>query len=202
MNKLEFTNNWFEATAKPIWDQLIPNINPRKILEIGSFEGASTCYLIQKLSNEPLEIHCVDTWEGGEEHQSGQSCEYDMVGVEKLFHKNIDVVKNKNVDLYLHKGFSDVEMSKLVSGNYINYFDFVYIDGSHAASDVLCDAVLGFRLLKIGGVMVFDDYIWHTQSKDLHQSPKLAIDSFVNLYWTKLEITTTPCQLIVQKISN
>jgi predicted O-methyltransferase YrrM len=200
--ELNFSNNWFDATAKPIWDQIIPNLKPKKILEVGSFEGASTCYLIEKLSNQPIEIHCIDTWEGGIEHQSGGSCEYDMSKVKQTFDQNISIVKTNNVDLQLHCGFSDMEMSKLLSNGYKDYFDFVYIDGSHQAPDVLCDAVLGFRLLNVGGVMAFDDYIWHGKNKDLYQCPKPAIDSFVNLYWPKLEITTSPCQLIIQKISN
>jgi hypothetical protein len=35
----EFTNNWFENTAKGVWDSLIPQINPHRILEVGSYEG-------------------------------------------------------------------------------------------------------------------------------------------------------------------
>ena len=65
----DFTNNWFEDSAKGVWDSLIPQINPTRILEIGSYEGASTCFLIEKLAaSKEIEIHCVDTWEGGVEH--------------------------------------------------------------------------------------------------------------------------------------
>lgn len=42
----------------------------------------------------------------------------------------------------------------------VNAFDFYYVDGSHVAPDVMADAVLGWRLLKPGGIMVFDDYEW------------------------------------------
>jgi predicted O-methyltransferase YrrM len=202
LSNLNFTNTWFDTTAKPVWEEMIPNLNPKKILEVGSFEGASTCYLINKLSHQSIEIHCIDTWEGGIEHQVGSNCEYNMNEVKERFDNNILLVTNNNVDLHIHRGFSDVEMCKLLANDYQDYFDFVYIDGSHQASDVLCDAVLGFRLLNIGGAMVFDDYIWHSFGKDLYQCPKPAIDSFVNLYWPKLEITTTPCQLIIQKIRN
>ena len=66
-----FTNNWFEITAKSTWDQLIPQLNPRRILEIGSYEWAAICYLIDHLASTEatLEIHSVDSWEGGSEHQ-------------------------------------------------------------------------------------------------------------------------------------
>lgn len=39
-------------------------------------------------------------------------------------------------------------------------FDLVYIDGSHLRLDVLSDASMAWRLLREGGVMVFDDYEW------------------------------------------
>ena len=48
LDDLEFTNNWFGRNAEKIWDQLLPQIKPTKILEIGSYEGRSTCYLIEK----------------------------------------------------------------------------------------------------------------------------------------------------------
>ena len=63
MENFEFTNNWFKDAAKFQWDRLIPNLKPSKILEIGSYEGASACYLIQKLGREKsIEIHCIDSW--------------------------------------------------------------------------------------------------------------------------------------------
>jgi predicted O-methyltransferase YrrM len=39
-------------------------------------------------------------------------------------------------------------------------FDFIYIDGSHVAPDVLLDAAMSFALLKPGGILAFDDYDW------------------------------------------
>ena len=39
----QFTNAWFQGLARSVWDQLIPQIQPRKVLEIRSFESASAC---------------------------------------------------------------------------------------------------------------------------------------------------------------
>ena len=39
-------------------------------------------------------------------------------------------------------------------------FDFVYIDASHTHSDTLLDAMLTWRMVATGGVVVFDDYQW------------------------------------------
>jgi predicted O-methyltransferase YrrM len=203
MKELKFTNGWFDSAGRQTWDQMIPKLRPQRILEVGSFEGASTCYLIQKLSDRPLELHCIDTWEGGTEHISEDSnAKHDMSIVKQTFDENMEIVKNPNLDLYIHQGYSHIELAKLLVDGYIDYFDFIYIDGSHESPDVLCDAVMAFKLLKLGGVMVFDDYLWHYDDRDLYRCPKMAIDSFATIYWRKLEITTSLSQLIIQKFSN
>ena len=84
----DFTNTWFDS-AREVWDHLIPQINPIKILEIGSYEGASACYLIEKLAAQSeIELHCVDTWDGGVEHKAAGVFEANMADVEKRFHHN------------------------------------------------------------------------------------------------------------------
>jgi hypothetical protein len=201
----EFTNNWFESSAKGVWELLIPQINPTRILEIGSFEGAITCYLIHKLAAfKNIELHCVDTWAGGLEH----NC-FDMPAVERRFHKNIENamthVQNE-VEIFLYKSYSDLALSKLLASGKQGYFDFIYIDGSHQAPDVLCDALLCFRLAKVNGVLAFDDYLWQEDlpsGTDPIRCPKPAIDAFTNIYCRKLKVLSAPLyQLYVQKISD
>jgi len=210
MSQLEFTNNWFELTAKNVWDHLIPQISPRTILEVGSYEGASTCYLIETLApRHAIEIHCIDSWEGGVEHRSGGPSASDMSAVQSRFSRNTGIaiagVAN-SVTLVAHKGLSDAQLARLLCENRRSYFDFVYIDGSHEAPDVLCDAVLGFRLLKIGGVMAFDDYLWAENlpyGKDPIRCPKPAIDAFTNLYCRKLQVLQAPLyQLYIRKLAD
>ncbi|MFZ2469180.1 class I SAM-dependent methyltransferase [Parvibaculum sedimenti] len=206
-NGYVFTAHWFEYNAKNLWERLIPQVKPQKILEIGSFEGASACYLIDKLGPEyPLEIHCIDSWEGGIEHQTRG---VDMNSTEKLFHDNLRlaIAASPNpVDLVVHKERSDSALAKLLSAGKAGYFDFIYVDGSHQAPDVLFDAVVGFKLLRIGGTMAFDDYLWAEPlpgGKDPLRMPKPAIDAFVNLNLRKLQLLNAPCiQLYVQKIAD
>lgn len=209
-SEFQFTNSWFDSAARNVWDQLIPQINPSKILEIGSYEGASTCYLIQKLTvHNPIEIHCIDTWEGGIEHQSGGMAEADMNAVESRFNHNIKIATEKASNIpkiVKHKGLSDIQLSRLLAGGRRNYFDFIYVDGSHQAPDVLIDAVLSFCLLKVGGVIAFDDYLWSENlpyGKDPIRCPKVAIDAFTNIYARKTNIISAPLyQLYVEKVSD
>lgn len=199
--ELRFTNTWFEDAAKTAWDGFIPQIKPKKILEIGSYEGRSICYLIETLGNEPeskfqvttsipdkpsvIEIHSIDSWEGGQDHLSKKLMEaVPMTGIEERFHKNVEISKGKvksHIDVQVHKGRSDIELSRLLSLGFRDYFDFIYVDGSHSTSDCLFDSVLSFRLLRPGGMMVIDDYLWQVDS-GVKYRPKLAIDAFINLH--------------------
>ncbi|WP_175165002.1 class I SAM-dependent methyltransferase [Paraburkholderia fynbosensis] len=210
MTSYQFTNNWFDTLAKGVWDQLMTHHAPARILEIGSYEGASACYLIDTLApRQPIELHCIDSWEGGIEHQSGGVAPADMSAVEARFHHNVTLAAGKypsRAQLTVHKGYSDECLARLIAAGRKGYFDFVYVDGSHQAADVLTDAVLGFKLLKVGGIIVFDDYLWSEplpSGKDPLRCPKPAIDTFVNLNFRKLEVLSAPLyQLYVRKVSD
>ena len=194
MSDYHFTSDWFGERKRMIWDRLIPDMKPRRVLEIGSFEGASATYLIEACKSwRELELHCVDTWSGGVEHQG-----LEMDQVEQRFRSNIDSAKSK-VDylpeVCIHEGRSDCCLPKIMTEIGSNFFDLVYIDGSHQAPDVLFDAVVGFKLLRIGGLMIFDDYLWGEKLStgyDPLRSPKVAIDAFINTNIRKLDMLPTP----------
>jgi predicted O-methyltransferase YrrM len=199
----KFTNNWFDGN-KNTWSQLLNQLNPVKILEVGSYEGKSTTYLIDHLGNQTgIDIHCVDSWEGGIEHKDLQ-----MAEVEARFHHNIKIAQNiatNKANIIIHKGLSSRELPKLIAQGMQQYFDFIYIDGSHQAPDVLLDSVLGFELLRVNGIIAFDDYLWQEPlpgGTDPIRCPKAAIDTFANIYCRKLRIIPAPLyQLYAQKIS-
>lgn len=201
----EFTNNWFESTAKPIWDQLIPLLKPHRILEIGSYEGASACYMVDTLGSEQdLHLYCVDSWAGGVEHADVQ-----MGEVEQRFLDNIArAKKNATKKIYMHvrKGLSAHVLPNLMYEGHVGTIDFIYIDGSHQAPDVLTDAVMAFNMLKVGGVMVFDDYLWEEvrgEGRDVLMCPKMAIDAFTNLFIRKIQFFGTPLnQVWIRKITD
>jgi len=54
------------------------------------------------------------------------------------------------------KGFSDDVLPNLEKES----FDIIYIDGDHTAEAAFKDGVNSFPLLKKGGIMIFDDYLW------------------------------------------
>ena len=187
---LNFTNDWFEV-ARLNWEFIFDRIRPCRVLEVGSYEGASACFSITKVcsTGDPLEIHCIDTWKGGVENDPAQ-----MASVESRFHSNtrkaIGQVEGK-VDMVVHKEKSVLALSSLLGNGCSEYFDFIYIDGSHMACDVLSDAALSFELLRHGGILAFDDYAWRDQ-KNLSMCPKMAIDSFVNCNYDRIDLLRLP----------
>lgn len=203
-----FTNNWFDGNIDT-WNQLLNQLEPERMLEVGSYEGKSTTYLIESIASQRnIEIHCIDSWEGSIEHRTGGFAEADMSMVESHFHHNIKTAQNKTThkaNIFIHKGVSSKELPRLIANGMSGYFDFIYIDGSHQAPDVLLDAILGYELLRLGGIIAFDDYLWNEPlpgGPDPIRCPKPAIDAFTNIYCRKLRLISAPLyQIYAQKIS-
>lgn len=199
-----FTTDWFSRNTGA-WSQLLARFTPAKFLEIGSYEGRAAGFIIeQSAASRDIELHCVDTWAGGVEHDSGA-----MPAVEARFDSNIALARSRveyKVAFHKHKGLSSEVMIKLISDGHGGSFDLIYVDGSHQAPDVLSDAVLAFILAKVGGLIIFDDYLWSMEARgrqDFYNMPKPAIDAFVNIYQRKLRVFEAPLyQLYTQKLAN
>jgi len=191
----QYTKDWFQWAPK-VWEQLIPHLPARKnFLEIGSFEGRSAVWTIENLMEDGGEIYCIDTWEGGAEHVNGE-----MDGAKFRFNENIKTVREKFPDRKVTSctGLSTTWLPALAQEKLL--FDFIYIDGSHLAKDVLTDACMSWPLLKSKGFMVFDDYLWKPPEFSINQRPKSAVDAFVNMFEDDLAIAHSGYQLIVRKV--
>lgn len=188
-NDYTFTTDWFSSNVRA-WNELLIQLKPLTMLEIGSFEGRSACYLIENCSQfGPVEIYCIDTWSGGVEYDG-----ISMKEVEARFDVNVEIARGRAqhaVEIHKVRKPSFAALAAMLSSDDAPVLDLVYIDGSHQAPDVLADAVLSFSLLRPGGVMIFDDYLWHLGpmgSQDSLNMPKPAVDAFVNLFQRKLNV--------------
>jgi hypothetical protein len=186
-----FTTDWFTRHL-PIWIALLERCKPRKILEIGSFEGRSATWMIENASkhHDEIEIHCVDTWEGSPELDGT-----DFGAVEARFWHNIQEAKTrlppgKKVSVTAHKGTSLEMLSKLVVQGHLSSFDWVLVDGSHWAADVLYDAIFAFKLAKVNALIVFDDYnvIEEPNYATSLEFPKIALKAFGSIYGKKVSL--------------
>lgn len=195
----EFTQDWFQY-ALNLWPHLVAQLpqhgDSRRFLEIGSFEGRSAVWIIENMMKQGDELLCIDTWAGGEEHST-----VNMGAVEQRFDRNTAEALTKNpVTLHKIKDTSTYGLSHQMRWMPApqKMFDFIYIDGSHQAPDVLCDAVMAWRVLRDGGVMVFDDYMWGDPRMPLHR-PKIAIDAFMNIFAAEMIVLHIGYQVAIKK---
>jgi hypothetical protein len=69
----DFTSDWF-THVEPTWRVLTRELKPRAILEIGSFEGRSACWMIDTLPhlvNAGVDLVCIDRWGPGRVERPG-----------------------------------------------------------------------------------------------------------------------------------
>jgi len=187
-----FTHRWAVGDM-PRWEPIFRGLEAReaKLLEIGSFEGLSTCYFLWRLPK--ARVTSIDTFAGSEEHRSPR---VDTSSLEAVFDANVALVDRNRVRKLV--GDSRRRLLDLAEEN--EGFDLIYVDGSHLGLDVLVDAALSWGLLVSGGVLVFDDYPWAKLGEDPLLRPGPAIDAFLTLLAGRYELVFADYQLALRKV--
>jgi len=173
-----YTRLWHDAHID-VWASVLPPLlpeGPRVWLEIGSWEGRSAAWTLDNLlTREGDELHCVDVWSRPDVEKNWDA----NVGSRAIKHKR------RSVEFLL--------------GDKRRYCG-CYIDGSHDAPDVLADAVLAWRRLDVGGVMIFDDLrLQHPSNLVGRVNPGVAVEGFLAAHSTRLTVLHRGAQAIVQK---
>jgi predicted O-methyltransferase YrrM len=202
----EFTSDWFSRSIDT-WKRIFSaRPAPRRVLEIGSYEGRSTVWIIENLLSERGgSLTTIDTWEEAaaadaplEQNQAA------MKRVEARFDRNISIAmrRHSKVSVEKCKGQSAFLMSRLLADGASGSYDLVYVDGSHRAPYVLTDLVLAFQLCRVDGLIFCDDYLWQ-QQRELAETPKLAVDAFVTCFHQKVRVIPERLyQLYLHKIAD
>lgn len=187
---MKYSQDWFSKNI-PVWEQVLAEFKGKPVtaVELGSWEGRSAIWLLENiLTNKQAKLHCVDTWEGGDEHSG-----IDMNAVLRRFDSNIDEV-DKNYITVVHVSTTE----EFFKENMKLKADIVYVDASHRACDVLSDAVFSHHILNPGGVIIFDDYMWEGLSKT-PDIPRPAIDAFMECYAGQYQLLAIGYQVILRK---
>lgn len=185
-DRYTFSNDWFDYNVE-LWENMLGHRrqHANSILEIGSYEGASTTWLLDELSSHAdSTVIAIDAFDDTNP------------AIERRFHDNVSL-SNNVCKLRVIKDLSSRALRNM-ENEYELFFSLVYVDGSHRARDVIDDAVLSWPMLKVGGIMIFDDYRWH-KYRDEFDNPKIAIDAFLGCYASELNILHKDYQVIVQK---
>lgn len=173
-----FTTDWFtnhEANWRrhfaPYYGR--PNL---RILELGSFEGRSTCWLLDHVLTHPTStITCVDTF---------TSPWYVPLAddLESRFDANVRASASwREGKVTRLRG----ESGRLLRQLPTELFDIAYVDGSHEPEDVLEDLALVWRLMKPGGMVICDDY--DLENHPERRFPRPAFDAFLHCFAPRIQ---------------
>lgn len=138
--------------AEECWKDVLPDTSntPIKYLEIGVFCGFNLVSVGNSFGKHPdSKLYAIDPWcnyEGYKEFLEVQDYNYNC------YKNNIKVgnIEEKVIEL---KGFSHEIMPKFDN----NFFDIIYIDGSHEYDYVVMDCRLAAEKVKTGGYIIVDD---------------------------------------------
>lgn len=179
---MDFTVDWFSRHI-PVWQQLVlprlPKDRPRRLLELGCWEGRSAAWLLENAMREGDELVCVDHW--------------NTPAAESRFDANVGSRVTKIKSRTLPALVTMIQEAQ--------QFDFVYIDADHSGRAILTDAVFAWQLLSPGGIIVFDDYAWPTPIEFSINAmpPASGIDAFLATHCLELRLLYKTYQVIVER---
>jgi len=185
--------DWFSTSIPNFLEikSLLPCRN--RVLEIGCFEGRSTCWMLQNFLDADGTICCIDTFEGSPEH-----AEIQLAGLFDRWQNNVKSAISEKQTCNVHVNKSYLGLAHLIKAN--ESFDFIYVDGSHTAPDVLADACMCWGLLRVGGIILFDDYQWPDTLGEL-KCPKPGINAFAGVYRDELQVIISNYQVAFRKLA-
>lgn len=154
----------------PIFETLIREIEPRLVVEFGSWKGCSAVTMGAALralptpADGPRQLVCIDTWLGAlefwrdhedPERYRGLKLRYGYPTVYYQFLANI-----------VRAGLDDIVVpfpqTSLIGARFLLErgisADLIYIDASHEQSDVLADLTYAWAVARPGGVLFGDDF--------------------------------------------
>jgi len=147
-----FSHDWFSDKLW-LWHEILAPYRDSKvrILEVGAFEGRSVVFLAEYLPRSLIVAIDHFVLKKGWTSTQGITLPQDT---EISFDNNVSSYSDRirKISMESVRGLSLLieERAK---------FEIIYIDASHTARDVLSDALLAWRLLEIGGLMIFDDFL-------------------------------------------
>jgi len=185
--------NWFAGQQYNFEAQLahLSGKPDLRFLQIGAYTGDASVWLCENVLTHPTCVLIdVDTWAGSDEREH-QAIDFERV----LKYYEARITKYQKVVRL--KMTSD----KYFTGEIAAQFDFIYIDGDHTSAQVERDAYSAWKLLKDGGILAFDDYLWG-QDLPPDTTPKPAIDNFLRTHTGEYTQLVDSYQVWIKKNDN
>lgn len=193
---------------------------PVRALELGSFEGLSASWLLQRVLVSPnAELVCVDifTGAGGAYDPPGPGLYREAWNGSygEAFTHNLALARNAaegglsaasytamagtTLDVLTHLHAERTREGKSLTD--AATYDFVYVDANHRAFHVLQDIALVWPLVRPLGIVVFDDYL-DKHWTGLHETPRAAVDAAMSILVSSGEarLAHVGYQVVLQKL--
>jgi predicted O-methyltransferase YrrM len=175
------------------WHFWLATPKPVRALEIGSFDGISANVMLDGLFTHPESwVDCIDPY------TSDPTTPQVTMDTKELFNRNREIGCHEERIRHFDGRSLEVLSWMINEQEYFGNYDFIYVDGSHLATDVMVDAVLSWKLLKVGGIMIFDDYGMVELSCE-GDPPSHAINSFLSVYREALQVLESGWRLVLLK---
>jgi predicted O-methyltransferase YrrM len=163
------SHNWFGNDNAHTLRSIIYDIQPKYILEMGSWTGAGSTLYIAKNAPE-AQIVCIDHW--SRDMNDYVQDEFNLNQVKELWPQISVLWETFLVNLWEHKHhitplrMKTVDGLKLLSSLNIP-FNLIYIDAHHDYDSVLHDIEISHKNWP-NAVIVGDDYTWQTVRSAVH----------------------------------
>lgn len=154
-------HGWY--SDHPVFETLIRERRPRRVLEVGSLFGASAIHMARLLDQHRVdaEIVCVDTFLGSREtFFEHREARHAMLRHGR-YHFLDEFLGNVSAAGVAHRVVPFVQTSTNAARILREHgakFDLVYLDASHEYRDVIADLREWWPLVDTGGVLLGDDF--------------------------------------------
>lgn len=187
----EFTDLWADNNfpfITPVLRRFAQWRDTIDYLEIGAYEGRNLAFMDWLLPGK-LNVTVIDPW-----FDEALNPEEKYHVVEERFLRNTE--KMSFPSLRVRKDVSTYELPRMLAAG--EGYDLIYVDGVHTALGVMIDMSYCASMLRIGGLMVLDDY-WKHESEIGGPGVKQAVDRFHGAFKDYFELEAVYRQVILKK---
>ncbi len=200
----QYTRNWTRKLAKN-WEAhvaVLEDFHPTSVLELGVWEGRSSQYFLDHVLPESGCWVGIDPWEIGalnpRRFPRNEEGEARVLAIEQRAYYNLakygaraTIIKDRSCDALRLRSHPALQ---------VNNFDVAYIDGVHHSLEILIDAALVWPLVRVGGVIVFDDY--KMMRGHCQEDVRRGVDAFLAAAEGKFELLFKNNQVGLRKTAD